>query len=201
MYKAKEIEGVVYRVKHLTGGWLVEVPETEDPIEALATFAAEKSVKGYIITSVTRIFDCSKDTPRMAVISTKEFKSEVKRLMDEKAYYEQAETYPETIGELTARAEAAGWSVDRDEDGEQIRLSFGQSTPAGEDFWFDACGEDVEEVVDSVKRYALDFDCDEHVREVMNGQGAPDLTTLVEDAKAIQEMLDELAGSLMRKLI
>lgn len=34
MYKAKEIEGVVYRVKHLTGGWLVEVPETEDPIEA-----------------------------------------------------------------------------------------------------------------------------------------------------------------------
>lgn len=24
MYKAKEIEGVVYRVKHLTGGWLVE---------------------------------------------------------------------------------------------------------------------------------------------------------------------------------
>ena len=60
MYKAKEIEGVVYRVKHLTGGWLVEVPETEDPIEALATFAAEKSVKGYIITSVTRIFDCSK---------------------------------------------------------------------------------------------------------------------------------------------
>ena len=97
MYKAKEIEGVVYRVKHLTGGWLVEVPETEDPIEALATFAAEKSVKGYIITSVTRIFDCSKDTPRMAVISTKEFKSEVKRLMDEKAYYEQAETYPETI--------------------------------------------------------------------------------------------------------
>ena len=201
MYKAKEIEGVVYRVKHLTGGWLVEVPETEDPIEALATFAAEKSVKGYIITSVTRIFDCSKDTPRMAVISTKEFKSEVKRLMDEKAYYEQAETYPETIEELTARAEAAGWSVDRDEDGEQIRLSFGQSTPAGEDFWFDACGEDVEEVVDSVKWYALDFDCDEHVREVMNGQGSPDLTTLVEDAKAIQEMLDELAGSLMRKLI
>ena len=31
MYKAKEIEGVVYRVKHLTGGWLVEVPETEEP--------------------------------------------------------------------------------------------------------------------------------------------------------------------------
>ena len=55
--------------------------------------------------------------------------------------------------------------------------------------------------MDSVKRYALDFDCDERVREVMNGQGAPDLTTLVEDAKAIQEMLDELAGSLMRKLI
>lgn len=42
MYKAKEIEGVVYRVKHLTGGWLVEVPETEDPIEALATFGGRK---------------------------------------------------------------------------------------------------------------------------------------------------------------
>lgn len=199
MYKAKEIEGVVYRVKHLTGGWLVEVPETEDPIEALATFAAEKSVKGYIITSVTRIFDCSKDTPRMAILSTKEFKSEVKRLMDEKAYYEQAETYPETIEELTARAEATGWNVDQDED--ELRLTFSQTSPAGEELGFDAYGEDVEEVVDSVKRYALDFDCDEHVREVMNGQGAPDLATLVEDAKAIQEMLDELAGSLMRKLI
>ena len=199
MYKAKEIEGVVYRVKHLTGGWLVEVPETEDPLRPWHVCAESQSKATSSLCNTH--FDCSKDTPRMAVISTKEFKSEVKRLMDEKAYYEQAETYPETIEELTARAEAAGWSVDRDEDGEQIRLSFGQSTPAGEDFWFDACGEDVEEVVNSVKRYALDFDYDEHVREVMNGQGSPDLTTLVEDAKAIQEMLDELAGSLMRKLI
>lgn len=82
MAKAKEIEGDIYRVKHLTGGWLVEVHVTENPTEALAKFAAEKTVEGYFITSVTRILACSKDTPRMAILSSKEFKAEVKRLMN-----------------------------------------------------------------------------------------------------------------------
>lgn len=199
--EARELKGLVYRVRTKTAAWLVEVPDGIDPIQDLAEFCAEKAVSGYLITSVTRIFDCSTDNPRVAVLSSPEYKEAVKRARAEKAYQEQAKTYPETTEELIVRAEAAGWSVDQDEDEEKIRLSFGQTSPAGEDFWFDAYGEDVEEVVDSVRCYALCFDLDEHVKEVMNCKGAPDIEELVEDAKAIQEMLNELADRLMRKLI
>lgn len=198
--EARELKGLVFRVRHNTGGWLVEVEDC-DPIRELAEFCAKKAVSGYLITSVTRIYDCSTDTPRVSVLSSPEYKDALKRARAEKAYQEQAETYPETIDELIARAEAAGWSVDRDDEDEQIRLSFGHTSPAGEDFWFDAYGDDAEELVGSVKRYAFDFDQNEHVRETMNSRGAPDIDELVEDAKAIQEMLDGLADSLMRKPI
>jgi len=79
---AREIEGIVYRVKHLSGGWLVEVPAGKDPMEELGEFVAERALKGYIITSVTRIFDSSTDTPRVAVLSSSEFKAARKRLME-----------------------------------------------------------------------------------------------------------------------
>lgn len=80
---AREIEGIVYRVKHLSGGWLVEVPEDKDPMEELGEFVAERSMKGYIITSVTRLFGASTDTPRVAVLSSSEFKAARKRLMEQ----------------------------------------------------------------------------------------------------------------------
>lgn len=194
MSKAKEIEGVVYRVKHLTGGWLVEVPETEDPVEALAMFAAEKSVKGYIITSVTRIFTCSKDTPRMAVLSSKEFKSEVRRLMEEQE--KRGRSGPaETLDELKDRIDAAGWSCFESEveaTGE-VELEVGKMSPAGEDFYIYISGKTVEELVASLNRQEFDFDEDEHVKLVMESRGAPDLATLVKDAADIHEMLRELA--------
>lgn len=195
--KAKELKkNFVFRVRHCTGGWLVEADD-HDPIQSLAEFCAEKAVNGYLITSVTQIFDCRTDTPRVAVLSSPEYKDALKRARAKKAYQEQAETYPETIDELIARAEAAGWSVDQDDENGQICLSFAMSSPAGEDFRFDAYGDDVEDVVDSAKRYALDFDRDEHVRMNMDSRGAPDIEGLVEDAKAIQEMLDDLADKLM----
>ena len=78
----KEIKGIVYRVKHLTGGWLVEVPEDKDPIEELAQFVADRAAQGYTISSVTRIFDCSSDTPRIAVLSSPEYKAARKRLAE-----------------------------------------------------------------------------------------------------------------------
>lgn len=198
--EARELKGLVFRVRHNTGGWLVEVGDC-DPIQELAEFCAKKAVSGYLITSVTRIYDCSTDTPRVSVLSSPEYKDALKRARAKKAFQEQAETYPETIDELIARAETAGWSVDRDDEGDQIRLSFGHSSPAGEDFWFDAYGDDVEGVVDSAKRYASDFDRDEHVRVTMDSRGAPDIEELVEDAKAIQEMLDDLADKLMHKIV
>lgn len=194
MSKAKEIEGLVYRVKHLTGGWLVEVPETEDPIEALAKFAAEKSVMGYIITSVTRIFDSSKDTPRMAILSSKEFKNEVKRLMETEN--ERAQRGPVgTLDELKDRIDTAGWSCyeSRDEDSGEVGLEIGKMSPAGEDFNIYISGKTVEELVEDLNSQEYNFDEDEHVKLVMEANGAPDLATLVKDAADIHEMLSELA--------
>lgn len=193
MSKAKEIEGVVYRVKHLTGGWLVEVPETEDPVEALAKFAAEKSVKGYIITSVTRIFACSTDTPRMAILSSKEFKSEVSRLMKEQD--ERGQRGPvETLDELKDRIYAAGWSCSelRDDDTGEVGLEIGQTSPAGENFYIYISGKTVEELVDNLNSQEFYFDEDEHVKLIMDANGAPDLATLVKDAADIHEMLRKL---------
>lgn len=194
MSKAKEIEGIVYRVKHLTGGWLVEVPETEDPVEALAMFAAEKSVKGYIITSVTRIFTCSKDTPRMAILSSKEYKSEVRRLMEEQEKRDRSGP-AETLDELKDRIDAAGWSCfeSKVENTGEVELDVGKMSPAGEDFYICIFGKTVEELVASLDRQEFDFDEDEHVKLVMESSGAPDLATLVKDAADIHEMLRELA--------
>lgn len=195
MASAKEIDGVVYRVKHLTGGWLVEVPETEDPIEALAEFAAKKSIKGYIITSVTRIFACSKDTPRMAILSSKEYKAEINRLMEEAK--KKPKERAKTLDELKDRINTAGWSCSesKDENTADMELELGRMSPAGEDFYIYVCGQTVEELISNLDNQACDFDEDDHVKLVMNTKGAPDLTTLVKDAADIHEMLRKLADT------
>ena len=59
----------------------------------------------------------------------------------------------------------------------------------------------AEDIVSSVRKYADDFDGDEHVEELIeakrNGfRGVPSVSILVHDAEAIQEMLDELAYAL-----
>lgn len=82
--EAKRIKGNVYRVKFPTGGLLVEVPEGSDDICELAKFCANLSMSGYIITSVTRVFDSDGATPKVSVLSTKEYKNEIKRLTKEK---------------------------------------------------------------------------------------------------------------------
>lgn len=100
-----------------------------------------------------------------------------------------------TMEELEDYLDDMGWSVYKDEDGWDIR----QASPAGEDFgFFIRHGDDVEQAIKEIQEYAYDFDVDEHVRmwvEARNSgtSGVPRLSELVEDAKAIQEMLDELA--------
>ncbi len=82
--KAREIKGLVFRVKLVYGGnILVEIPEDDVDAE-LAKFCADLSVKGYSISSVSRVFPDSNATPRVSVLSTKEYKDEVKRLLNEK---------------------------------------------------------------------------------------------------------------------
>jgi len=78
--KAKRIEGIVYRIKTTHGGFLVEVPNEGDTIGELARYCANLSMSGYIISSVTRVFDADTATPRVSVLTTKEYRDEIKRL-------------------------------------------------------------------------------------------------------------------------
>ena len=99
-----------------------------------------------------------------------------------------------TMDELEVYLEDKGWTVHKDEEGWEI----GQGSPAGEDFWFFIRHDnDVEKAVKEIQEYAYDFDVNEHVEMWVeargNVSGVPDVATLVEDARAIQEMLDELA--------
>lgn len=191
MLQAKEIKGVVYRMKHLTGGWLVEVPEGADTVAALAAFAAEQAVCGYIITSVTRIFPCSKDTPRMAILSSKEYKEAVKKLLSRKT----GKGAPATLEEFKTRVDAAGWSCydARDDFSTELCFELGKMSPAGEDFYIYVSGSTLESLVQNLASQASDFDEEEHVKLNMGANGAPDLATLVSDATDIHEMLHELA--------
>lgn len=75
----RKINGSLYRVKTAYGGYLVEVSEGK-PIQELAQFCAELSLKGETITSVTRIFVISKDTPRISVLTSPEYKRALKGL-------------------------------------------------------------------------------------------------------------------------
>ena len=94
------------------------------------------------------------------------------------------------MDELEDYLDDKGWSVYKDDDGWDIR----QASPAGEDFGFYIEHDgDVEKAVKEIKEYAYDFDIDEHVEMHLGGAGAPSVTVLVEDAKEIQKMLDELA--------
>ena len=103
---------------------------------------------------------------------------------------EEELTVVRTLDELEDYLDDKGWSVYKDEDGWDIR----QASPAGEDFGFYIRhGDDVEQAIKEIKEYAYDFDIDEHVELNLGGRGAPGVVELVEDAKEIQKMLDELA--------
>lgn len=94
--------------------------------------------------------------------------------------------------------EKLDWSISSyTDDG---RVEIGRYSPAGEDF--NICV-DVNGFPRSVRKYAEDFDIDEHVALWIDGRGkrgVPETAReLVEDAEAIQQMLDELADALEGK--
>lgn len=105
-------------------------------------------------------------------------------------------THKNPVTALVERAEALGWDCEIDNDDSSVE--FRQDSPAGEDFSFCAYGETTEEIVASIREYADDFDIEEHVKMHLEAKengfsGVPDVSTLVEDAKAIKTMLNELA--------
>lgn len=71
-------------------------------------------------------------------------------------------------------------------------------SPAGEDFGFFVS---LENIVEDVKNYALNFDTEEHIQMWVEAKfegvsDVPSVRELVEDADAIKEMLQELYNNL-----
>lgn len=92
--------------------------------------------------------------------------------------------------------EKLDWSVSSDSSG---NIELEKYSPAGEDFII-AVGE--ENFVDNVKAYAASFDPDEHIEMMIMArrsgtEGIPSTRELVEDAEAIDKMLQELSTALL----
>lgn len=98
--------------------------------------------------------------------------------------------------------EKLGWTVDRYKqkgyDGKTVEyVELAQCSPAGEDFRFEVEGRNFAE---NVKEYYEDYDIDDHVELWIpcRGKGGcpSSIARLVEDAKAIESMLEDLAIAL-----
>jgi len=94
------------------------------------------------------------------------------------------------------KMEELGWTVREDADDGSMDIC--KYSPAGEDFFFTVEGIDIPR---EVSQYALDFDADEHAEmwvESRDKRGVPEsIRTLIDDADAIQEMLNELETALL----
>lgn len=87
------------------------------------------------------------------------------------------------------------WSVSSYTDDGRVELQ--KYSPAGEDFSIIV---EVEDFTESVREYANDFDANEHAEMWIEARGkvngVPEsIRELIEDAEAIQEMLDGLADA------
>ena len=96
---------------------------------------------------------------------------------------------------LFAYIETLGWNVYCGDDG---YVELYQFSPAGEDFGFTVSESNL---IEDVKDYAESFDSEAHAAMWYDAgqsgvRGVPSLHELVEDADAIQEMLNDLATNL-----
>ena len=89
------------------------------------------------------------------------------------------------------KLEQLDWVVNESESWIELE----QYSPAGEDFIFSVSADNF---VDDIKEYAANFDPDEHIEmwvtaKYNGGKDIPSIRELVEDADAIDKMLQELA--------
>lgn len=92
--------------------------------------------------------------------------------------------------EIIDAIEEQGWSIK--EYGKEDLAEISQYSPAGEDYSFTVSISNIKE--DIYNQYD-GFDCDEHIRLMMNATGAPSIQRLCEDAEDIAEMLKKLSGA------
>jgi len=99
-------------------------------------------------------------------------------------------------------AEELGWSVDwqtqEHPNGKTEKIvEFSQESPAGEDFSFCVFYDALPDIANELYTWWQNFDIEEHVKMWLEaksngGGGVPDIGTLVEDAKAIDDMCAKL---------
>lgn len=98
-----------------------------------------------------------------------------------------------------------GWGIYKanykDTLNDEVYVELSQGSPAGEDFSFGVWYKNAKDLVNEIKDYAECFDIDEHVEMWIDAKrngvaGVPSISDLVEDAKEIQKMLDDLVAAL-----
>ena len=97
--------------------------------------------------------------------------------------------------QIRAIIEDLGWRIIKCGDG---TVELEKSSPAGEDFIFSVSEKNI---VADIEEYAATFDPDEHIEMWIGARkhgtaGVPSTRELVEDAKAIEDMLEELSRRL-----
>lgn len=118
--------------------------------------------------------------------------------LDDIEEYETKMTAIHSLEDLQTAIENHGWNITAYNDS---YWDISQFSPAGEDFFFTINhNNSVKKAIEEISQYANDFDIDEHIemwadaRQIDNNRlKVPPIRILVEDAEAIQEMLDNLA--------
>lgn len=118
--------------------------------------------------------------------------------LDDIEEYETKMTAIHSLEDLQTAIENHGWNITAYNDS---YWDISQFSPAGEDFFFTINhNNSVKKAIEEISQYANDFDVDEHIemwveaRQIDNNRlKVPPIKILVEDAEAIQEMLDNLA--------
>lgn len=105
-----------------------------------------------------------------------------------------------SIDELKEAIENFGWNVYESGFGRKgyVEWELSKYSPAGEDFSFPVEHQNNPAMaVKAIRDYAYNFDTEEHIKLWVEAQdnisGVPSIRELVDDADAIQEMLDELS--------
>lgn len=161
-----------------------------------------EGVSEYINESLTRLFDdeidsCEEVLDRAPSLVAQEC---VEKSVESPAHAAAPEESTDLTREQQAYldiCEENGWSYSILEKWNEVELS--QSSPAGEDFSFIVSLEDLPEKVHS---FIFNFDVDEHVEMWVKARqegtkGVPGVRELVDDAEAIEQMLEELSRALL----
>lgn len=103
-------------------------------------------------------------------------------------------------------ASGLGWIVKCYKDDQQQTVMFENCSPLGEDLVYETEYDTIDDVTEYLHDLAMDFDADEHVKELIRASdagfhGVPQsVSALMEDAKRIGDMLNELSNAIEEAL-